>query len=204
MRLYASGLIDKSLRATNAKLQKKLVSDCRRVIHVSRKAMSSQELNSFIVISAEKTGVLDPKVVEEMEKGRVYNRFKKYYADNKSRLQQQLKGDQELRETSQIVKDFIKEVDPNLVKHFDSQLKKIIKALPASLLNKLSGCSRFSIKAGMAVAVGCWHNPSAAHCRKLRSASSSAWIRWAAQCMWWTWANARIAHQRRSVWWSAR
>ena len=95
MRLYASGLIDKSLRATNAKLQKKLVSDCRRVIHVPRKAMSSQELNSFIVISAEKDGVLDPKVVEEMEKGRVYNRFKKYYADNKSRLQQQLKGNQE-------------------------------------------------------------------------------------------------------------
>jgi putative ABC transport system ATP-binding protein len=134
VKVYASGLIDKSLRATNAKLQKKLVSDCRRVLHVPRKAMSSQELNSFIVLSADKGGVLDQKVVDEMEKGRVYNRFRKYYADNKSRLQQQLKGNQELRETSQIVKDFIKEVDPNLVKHFGSQLKKIIKALPASYL----------------------------------------------------------------------
>jgi len=64
--------------------------------------------------------------------GRLYARFRKYYADNKSRLQQQLKNDPELRETSNIVKDFIKEVDPNLVKHFDSQLKKIIKEFPIS------------------------------------------------------------------------
>jgi putative ABC transport system ATP-binding protein len=132
MKVYAAGLIDKSLRAINAKLQKKLVSDCRKTLHASRKAMSSQELNSFIVLSGEKNGVPDQKVIEELETGRLYDRFSKYYTDNESRLHQQLKADQELRETSKIVKDFIKEVDPNLVKHFDSQLKKIIKELPAS------------------------------------------------------------------------
>jgi putative ABC transport system ATP-binding protein len=94
--------------------------------------MSSQELNSFIVLSGEKNDAVNQKVVEEIEKGSLYNLFRKYYADNKSRLQKQLKNDQELRETSNIVKDFIKEVDPNLVKHFDSQLKKIIKELPTS------------------------------------------------------------------------
>jgi len=132
MRVYAAGLIDKSLRSTNAKLQKKLVADCRKILHVSRKAMSSQELNSFMVLSGEKNGALDPKAVEEMETGRLYRSFRKYYADNESRLQQELKTNQELRETSKIVKDFIKEVDPNLVKHFEAQLKKIIKELPAS------------------------------------------------------------------------
>ncbi len=132
MRVYAAGLIDKSLRSTNAKLQKKLVADCRKILHVSRKAMSSQELNSFMVLSGEKNGALDPKAVEEMETGRLYRSFRKYYADNESRLQQQLKTNQELQETSKIVKDFIKEVDPNLVKHFEAQLKKIIKELPAS------------------------------------------------------------------------
>jgi putative ABC transport system ATP-binding protein len=132
MKVYAAGLIDKSLRATNAKLQKKLVSDCRKILHVSSKAMSSQELNSFIVLSGEKNGAVNEKVVEEIEKGRLYNLFRKYYADNKSRLQKQLKNDQELRETSNIVKDFVKEVDPNLVKHFNSQLKKIIKEVPRS------------------------------------------------------------------------
>jgi putative ABC transport system ATP-binding protein len=132
MRVYTAGLIDKSLRSTNAKLQKKLVSDCRIILRISSKAMSSQELNSFIVLSGEKEGVLDQKVIEEIERGRLYKRFRKYCTDNKSRLQQQLKNNQELRETSKIVKDFIKEVDPNLVKLFNSQLKKIIKELPTS------------------------------------------------------------------------
>ena len=132
MKVYAAGLIDKSLRSTNAKLQKKLVSDCRGILHVPSKAMSSQELNSFIVLSGERNGAVNQKAVEEIEKGSLYNRCRKYYADNKSRLQKQLKNDQELRETSNIVKDFVKEVDPNLVKHFDSQLKKIIKELPRS------------------------------------------------------------------------
>lgn len=132
MKVYAAGLIDKSLRATNAKLQKKLVSDCRGALHVSGKAMSSQELNSFIVLSGEKNGAVKQKVVEEIERGSLYNLFRKYYAENKSRLQKELKNDQELRETSNIVKDFVKEVDPHLVKHFNLQLKKIIKELPRS------------------------------------------------------------------------
>ncbi len=132
MKVYAAGLIDKPLRAINAKLQKKLVADCRKTLHASRKAMFSQELNSFIVLSGEKNRVPDHKTVEEMETGRVYKRFMKYYVSTESRLKQQLKNNQELRETSKIVKDFIKEIDPNLVKHFDSQLKKIIKKLPAS------------------------------------------------------------------------
>jgi len=132
MKVYAAGLIDKSLRSTNAKLQKKLVSDCRRILRVPRKAMFSQELNSFIVLSGEKDGVIDAKVIEKIETGRLYKRFTKYYADNESRLQRQLRNDPELQETSKIVKAFIKEIDPNLVKHFDSQLKKIIKKLPTS------------------------------------------------------------------------
>jgi putative ABC transport system ATP-binding protein len=132
MKVYAAALIDKSLRAINAKLQNKLVADLRKSIHASRKAMFSQELNTFIVVSGEKNGAPDHKVIDEVETGRVYKRLLKYYATNESRLHQQLKADQELRETSKIVKDFIKEIDPNLVKHFDSQLKKISKELPAS------------------------------------------------------------------------
>jgi putative ABC transport system ATP-binding protein len=132
MKVYAAGLIDKSLRSTNTKLQKNLVSDCRRILRVPKKAISSRELNSFIVLSGEKDGVVDPKVIDKIETGRLYKRFTKYYADNESRLQRQLKNDPELQETSNIVKDFIKEVDPNLVKHFNSQLKRIIKQLPTS------------------------------------------------------------------------
>ena len=130
MQVYAAGLIDKTLRSINTKLQKKLVSECKNALHVSGKAMSSQELNAFIVLSGKKDGKVDQKVVASVETGRVYNQFKKYYTENESRLRQQLKDNQELRETSKIVKNFIREIDPNLVKVFDSQLKKIIKELP--------------------------------------------------------------------------
>ncbi len=132
MKVYAAGLIDKSLRAINEKLEKNLVSDCRKSLHASRKAMFSQELNSFIVVSGEKIGIPNQKTIEAVETGRLYKRFRKYYEKNESRLYQQLKADQELRETSKIVEDFIKEIDPNLVKHFDMQLKHIIKKLPTS------------------------------------------------------------------------
>jgi putative ABC transport system ATP-binding protein len=132
MKVYTAGLIDKALRSTNAKLQKKLISDCRKILRIQRKAMFSQELNSFIVMSGEKDGGVDSKVIEKIETGCLYKRFTKYYADNESRLQRQLRNDPELQETSKIVKDFIKEIDPNLVRHFDLQLKKIIKHLPTS------------------------------------------------------------------------
>ena len=132
MQVYAAGLIDKTLRPINAKLQKKLVSECKKALHVSGKAMSSQELNAYIVLAGKKEGAVDQKVVDAIETGRVYRQFKKYYADNESRLRQHLKDNQELRETSKIIKDFIREIDPNLVKLFDSQLKKIIKELPSS------------------------------------------------------------------------
>jgi putative ABC transport system ATP-binding protein len=132
MRVYAAGLIDKSQHSINAKLQKKLVSDCRKILHTSSKAMFSQELNSFIMLSGEKDGNLDQKAIDNIETGKLYKRFTKYYAENEARLRQHLQSNQELRETAKIVKDFIKEVDPNLVKLFDSQLKKIIKELPST------------------------------------------------------------------------
>ncbi len=132
MKVYVAGLIDKSLRTINANLRKKLVSDCQKSLQASRKAMFSQELNSFIVVSGDKNSIPDDEIIKAIEIGRPYKRFRKYYGKNESRLHQQLKSDQELRETSRIIKDFIKEVDPNLVKHFDSKLKKIIKDLPAT------------------------------------------------------------------------
>ena len=81
MQVYVAGLIDKTLRPINAKLKKKLVSECKKVLHVSGKAMSSQELNAFIVLNGKKDGTVDQKVVGSVETGRVYRQFKKYYAD---------------------------------------------------------------------------------------------------------------------------
>lgn len=132
MKVYVAGLIDKSLHLENTKLKKKLVLECKRALRVSGKAMYSQELNSFIVLSAEKSGAPSQKMIQEIEAGSPYKNFKKYCIDNEAKLQQELKTNQELNETSKIVKDFIKEVHPNLVKNFNEQLKKIVKQLPVS------------------------------------------------------------------------
>ena len=79
MQVYAAGLIDKTLRPINAKLQKKLVSECKKALQVSGKAMSSQELNAFIVLSGKKESAVEQKIVDAVETGRVYRHFKKYY-----------------------------------------------------------------------------------------------------------------------------
>ena len=65
----------------------------------------------------------------------MYLRFQEYYKKNKSRLEKELKGKRELKETSQIVRNFLKEIDPKLEKSFDLQLKKRILELPTEFFN---------------------------------------------------------------------
>jgi len=130
MRIYTAGLIDKSSQSNNATLQKRLSGYYRKNLGISTSAINSQELNTFIILSGQKNdGSIDSKTMEEIEK-RTHDSFTKYHMSNKSRFEQELKNNQELRETSRIVKDFVKEVDPNLAKIFDSQLEKISKDIP--------------------------------------------------------------------------
>ncbi len=132
MRVFNAVLIDKSLRADNKKLQKQLASELRKNLRISGSAISSRELNTFIILSGEKSlkGEFNPKMIEKIEKGNLYKRFKDYYVNNESKLQRYLRNKQELAETSQIIKDFIKEINPKLTQKFDEQLKKIRSDLP--------------------------------------------------------------------------
>jgi putative ABC transport system ATP-binding protein len=130
MRIYTAGLIDKSSQSNNVTLQKRLLSHYRKNLGIPASAINSQELNTFIILSGQKDdGTIDSKTMEKIEK-RTHDSFTKYHISNKSRFEQELKNNQELRETSRIVKDFVKEVDPNLAKIFDSRLEKISKDIP--------------------------------------------------------------------------
>ena len=130
MRIYTAGLIDKSSQSNNATLQKRLLSHYRKSLGIPASAINSQELNTFIVLSGQKNdGNIDSKTIEKIEK-RTLDIFTKYHISNKSKFEQELKNNQELRETSRIVKDFVKEVDPNLAKIFESRLEKITKDIP--------------------------------------------------------------------------
>ena len=130
MRIYTAGLIDKSSQSNNATLQKQLLSNFRKSLGIPGSAITSQELNTFIVLSGQKDdGKIESKTVEKIEK-RTHDSFMKYYIDNRSRFQRELKNNPELRETSRIVKDFVKEIDPNLAKTLDRRLEKISQDLP--------------------------------------------------------------------------
>ncbi|MHA2388385.1 MAG: ABC transporter ATP-binding protein [Candidatus Hodarchaeales archaeon] len=131
MKIYTAALIDKPLRSLNADLRKNMASDLKKLLSVKKQAIASQELNSFIFLSGEKAnGSMLPELVEKVEKGTLFKRFDKYNKNNESKFRNLLKSNQELRETSQIVKNFIKEIDGSLPKKLDKQLKKVNTDLP--------------------------------------------------------------------------
>ncbi|MFW9854274.1 MAG: ATP-binding cassette domain-containing protein [Candidatus Thorarchaeota archaeon] len=131
VRVYTAALIDKPLRAINKNLQKKMTSDLRKSLKVRRDAVSSQELNTFLLVSGKngKRG-FTPEMIDRVEKGAIQKRLKQYYNRNESRFRNYMKNNQELYETSQVVKEFIREIDSSLPKKFDQQLKKINTELP--------------------------------------------------------------------------
>jgi putative ABC transport system ATP-binding protein len=132
MRVYVAALIDKSLRSINAKLQKQLAAELRKRLKAPKSAVTAKELNTFIFLSGKKPfkGTTDANFINKIENEGVYKLFAKYCRSNKSKLQKQLRKQQELRETSKIVEEFIKEVDKDLAKMFEANLKKISEDLP--------------------------------------------------------------------------
>jgi len=131
MKAYFSALIDKSLPSENSKLSKNLIKDLKKLLKTPKSSVNLKEHNAFIFLGADKPveKPFDPKIIEEIQ-GRIHLRLQEYYTKNKSRLQKDLKGKRELKETSQIVENFLKEIDPKLQKVFDLRLKRQISDLP--------------------------------------------------------------------------
>ena len=132
MKIYLSALIDKSVSTDNLKMAKKLESDLKNNLKTPTSSINSNMHNAFVFLGAEKTHKepFDPKTIENIETI-ISKRLSRYYLNNKSTLQKQLKSKQELKETAQIVKDFLEEIDPNLPKVFNFRLKKVMLDLPA-------------------------------------------------------------------------
>jgi putative ABC transport system ATP-binding protein len=131
MKSYISALIDKTTPLENSKLVKKLQTDLKKSLNIPRSTITSKEHNTFLFLGAEKTlkKSLNQQKIKETE-NRLALRLNKYYVNNNSKLKKSLKNKQELKETAQIVKDFLKEVDSHLPKTFDLRLKKVISDLP--------------------------------------------------------------------------
>jgi len=131
MKAYFSALIDKSVPSENSKLSKNLIKDLKKLLKTPKSRLNLKEHNAFIFLCADKAleKPFDPMIIEEIQ-GKLHLRLQGYYTKNKSRLQKDLKGMRELKETSQIVKNFLKEIDPKLPKVFDLRLKKQVSELP--------------------------------------------------------------------------
>jgi putative ABC transport system ATP-binding protein len=147
VKIYTAGLINKPLKQINKDLRASLASDMKKYLKTSKNLVNSQELNTFILVSGEtKNGKtkFDTDLIDKIEKGSLTKRFKDYYLEDESRLKKNMKNNQELKEVSQIVKDFIKNMDSSLPKKFDSSLKKINDDLP-NLFCQLSARSFISL-----------------------------------------------------------
>ncbi|MHA2305429.1 MAG: ATP-binding cassette domain-containing protein, partial [Candidatus Hodarchaeales archaeon] len=132
VKVYTGALIDKPLRSINSNLQISIASDLKKYLKIRSDAVASQELNTFILASGQKngTGEFDSQLIEKIEKGKIQKRFTQYYNKNEKRFRNYMKNNQELRETAQIVKDFIREIDSALPNKFETQLNKINSDLP--------------------------------------------------------------------------
>ena len=131
MKAYYSALIDKSATSENAKLSKKLTGTLKRNLETRKLKIQRKEFNTFIFLSMEKQlqKTLDSKTIEETQKS-LQKQLQQYYIKNRSKLEKKLKNSRELKETSQIVGTFLKEIDPKLQKVFNIQLRKHLSELP--------------------------------------------------------------------------
>jgi putative ABC transport system ATP-binding protein len=131
MKAYYSALIDKSTPTENAKLSKNLADTIKRNLKTRKSKIQRKEFNTFIFLSAEKQlqKTFDSNIIEHTQK-RLQKQLQQYYLRNRSKLEKKLKNSRELKETSQIVGMFLKEIDPKLQKVFNIQLKKHLSELP--------------------------------------------------------------------------
>ncbi len=129
MKAYFGALIDKSVSKQNLQLADKLQKEFKK--NFKKSIVNKKEHNTFLFLRAEKK-LEKPTKLDTIEKieDNLSLLLQDYYNKNRIKLKRLLKDKQELKETSQIVKEFLKEIDPNLPKTFELSLKKLLSDLP--------------------------------------------------------------------------
>ena len=129
MKAYFGALIDKSLSKQNSKLADKIRNELRK--NFRKATVSKKEHNTFLFLKAEKSLEKAPEMetVEKLEQN-ISRLLQAYYNKNETKLKKLLKEKQELKETSQIVKEFLRVIDRELPKTFELNLRKLLSDLP--------------------------------------------------------------------------
>lgn len=129
MKAYFGAIIDKSLSKQNSQLADKIQNEFKK--NFRNATVSKKEHNTFLFMRAEKSleKAAEIETLEKIEKN-ICHLLQGYYNKNETKLKKLLKEKQELRETSQIVKEFLKEIDKKLPKAFELNLRKLLSDLP--------------------------------------------------------------------------
>jgi putative ABC transport system ATP-binding protein len=132
MKVFTAGLINKPLGTLNENLRKKLETELSKILDIPKSNVISQELNTFILISGIKENIteIDDFLYDQVETGKIVERFRKYYLNDENRFTKYLANNQETKEILQIVKDFVSEIDSNLSNTFQNQMKDINGFIP--------------------------------------------------------------------------
>ncbi len=146
-RMYSAGFINKPLRSTNRSFAKKVAKGLQKALKTSKGNISSQELNTFLILSAvmDNGDSLTDSELADIETEAISNPYVKYYKKNiENHFHSKFKSNRELKETSSIIRAFLRSLDPTLIKDFDIRLEKIHHELPAAF-NEVSSKSLVSL-----------------------------------------------------------
>ena len=129
MKAYFGALIDKSISKQNSRLADKIEKGFKKKI--KKTSVNRKEHNTFLFLGAEKNleKLITLETLEKIENN-ISFLLQDYYHKNKTKLKKLLKEKQELRETSEIVKEFLNVIDQKLPKTFEIKLKKLLSDLP--------------------------------------------------------------------------
>jgi putative ABC transport system ATP-binding protein len=129
MKAYFGALIDKSISKQNVQLADKIKKELKKKIKKSK--INKKEHNIFLFLGVEKKlpETIKTETLEKIEES-ISLLLQNYYNKNRTKLKKLLKEKQELKETSQIVKEFLKVIDQKFPKTFELSLKKLLSDVP--------------------------------------------------------------------------
>ncbi len=130
MKAYFAALINRPMASESSKLAKRLLRDLKKSLKIPNSNLHFREHNTFVFLAADNAlkKPLGQEVIDETE-ANMKRHLEEYYVRYKSDLQKHLKARQELKETSQIARDFLEEIDSKLPDTFSTRLREAISEL---------------------------------------------------------------------------
>ncbi len=136
--VITAGFIEKPLRAINREFATKISSEIKKQLHLDKKSVVSQELNTWLLHQATISRKISEEEINQFEES--YQRhFAKYHKLNVVKLlKRNLERNRELKETSTIIHDFLAVYNQEYEQPISSMLKDLQVDLPKIVQESVS------------------------------------------------------------------